>query len=249
MHTNLLQSHPTLCNPTTLWTVAQPGSSVHGFLQARILEWVVAMLFFRGPSWPRDRIHVSFFSFIGRGGYLPLVQPGKPWIKLWKVKALVFLSHAQLFVTPWTKASQVPVSVEFSSQGKWSGYPLPPSAYSPHPGIKPQSSYCRQILYCLSRQGSPKLSNSTNLIGYCFIILRLMKSNKDQRILTHQIKILKTRIMGNKYFSCTLYKNIKLMLTKEFSYFYSAAFEKIKCCSKSLKIYLISEQCMIHLDQ
>ena len=24
----------------TLWTVAQPGSSVHGILQARILEWV-----------------------------------------------------------------------------------------------------------------------------------------------------------------------------------------------------------------
>ena len=76
-----------------------------------------------------------------------------------------------------------------------------------------------------------------------------MKSNKDQRILTHQIKILKTRIMGNKYFSCTLYKNTKLMHTKEFSYFYSAAFEKIKCCSRSLKIYLISEQGMIHLDQ
>ena len=110
MHTNLLQSHPTLCNPTTLWTVAQPGSSVHGFLQARILEWVVAMLFFRGPSWPRDRIHVSFFSFIGRGGYLPLVPPGKPWIKLWKVKALVLVMPSSLqphglkparFLCPW----------------------------------------------------------------------------------------------------------------------------------------------------
>ena len=44
MHAKLLQSHLTLCNPTTLWTVAQPGSSVHGFLQQRILEWVVAML-------------------------------------------------------------------------------------------------------------------------------------------------------------------------------------------------------------
>jgi len=25
----------------TLWTVSPPGSSVHGILQARILEWVV----------------------------------------------------------------------------------------------------------------------------------------------------------------------------------------------------------------
>ena len=39
-----------------------PGSSVHGILQARILEWV-ARPFFRGSSWPRDRtlglLHIS----------------------------------------------------------------------------------------------------------------------------------------------------------------------------------------------
>ena len=35
-----------------------PGSSVHGILQARILEWV-AILFSRGPSQPRDRTGVS----------------------------------------------------------------------------------------------------------------------------------------------------------------------------------------------
>ena len=33
------------------------GSSVHGILQARILEQV-AMLSFRGSSWPRDRTHL-----------------------------------------------------------------------------------------------------------------------------------------------------------------------------------------------
>ena len=37
----------------TLWTVAQPGSSVHGILQARILEWV-AISFSRGSLQPRD---------------------------------------------------------------------------------------------------------------------------------------------------------------------------------------------------
>ena len=35
-----------------------PGSSVHGILQARILEWV-AISFSRGSSQPRDRIRVS----------------------------------------------------------------------------------------------------------------------------------------------------------------------------------------------
>ena len=45
----------TLCDPREC---SLPGSSVHGILQARILEWV-AMPFSRGPSWPRDRTQVS----------------------------------------------------------------------------------------------------------------------------------------------------------------------------------------------
>ena len=42
----------------TPWTASLPGSSVHGILQARILEWVV-MPSSRGSSWPRDQTHVS----------------------------------------------------------------------------------------------------------------------------------------------------------------------------------------------
>ena len=44
------QSSPTLCNPMDC---SQPGSSVHGILQARVLEWV-AIPFSRGSSQPRD---------------------------------------------------------------------------------------------------------------------------------------------------------------------------------------------------
>ena len=40
-----------------------PDSTVHGILQARVLEWV-AMPFSRGSSWPRDWTHVS--SIAGR---------------------------------------------------------------------------------------------------------------------------------------------------------------------------------------
>ena len=46
----LLQSCPTLCNPRDC---SPPGSSVHGVLQARILEWV-AMPSSRGSSRRRD---------------------------------------------------------------------------------------------------------------------------------------------------------------------------------------------------
>ena len=35
-----------------------PGSSVHGIVQARTLEWV-AVFFSRGPSWPGNGAHVS----------------------------------------------------------------------------------------------------------------------------------------------------------------------------------------------
>ena len=51
----LLQSCPTLCGPMDC---SPPGSSVHGILQARILEWV-AMPSSRGPSQPSDRTSVS----------------------------------------------------------------------------------------------------------------------------------------------------------------------------------------------
>ena len=45
-----LQLCPTLCDPMG---GSPPGSSVHGILQARILEWV-AISFSRGSSQPRD---------------------------------------------------------------------------------------------------------------------------------------------------------------------------------------------------
>ena len=49
-----------LCDPMGC---SLPGSSVHGILQARILEWV-AISFPRGSSWPRDWTLVSLI--VGR---------------------------------------------------------------------------------------------------------------------------------------------------------------------------------------
>ena len=58
----LLQSCPTLCVSTDC---SPPGSSVHGILQARMLEWV-AVPSSRGSSRPRERTHVSYVTCIGR---------------------------------------------------------------------------------------------------------------------------------------------------------------------------------------
>ena len=51
----LLQSRLTLCDPLESSLL---GSSLHGTLQARILEWV-AISFSRGSSRSRDQTHVS----------------------------------------------------------------------------------------------------------------------------------------------------------------------------------------------
>ena len=60
--TGSLQPGLTLCDPMNC---SPPGSSVHGILYARILEWV-AMPSSRGSSQPRDWTHVSYVSCIGR---------------------------------------------------------------------------------------------------------------------------------------------------------------------------------------
>ena len=62
MHVKSLQSCVTLCDSMDC---SPPGSSVHGVLQVRILEWVV-IPFSRGSSRPRDQAHVSYVSCIGR---------------------------------------------------------------------------------------------------------------------------------------------------------------------------------------
>ena len=62
MHTKSRESCLTLCDPMDY---GLPRSSVHGILQATILEWV-AIAFSRGSSQPRDRALVSYVSCIGR---------------------------------------------------------------------------------------------------------------------------------------------------------------------------------------
>ena len=76
----------------TLWTVAHsPGSSVHGIVQARTLEWVT-MPFSKGSSQPRDRIHVSYVSCIGRR-VLDHSTAGKPSILY--IASIVYICQSQ----------------------------------------------------------------------------------------------------------------------------------------------------------
>ena len=55
MHARL---YPTFCHSMNF---SPPGSSIHGILQARILEWV-AIPFSKGSSQSRERTHISCVS-------------------------------------------------------------------------------------------------------------------------------------------------------------------------------------------
>ena len=68
-----LQSCPTLCDPVDC---TLPGLSVHGILQARILEWV-AISFSRGSSQPRNQNCISCIFCITVGFFTTEPQ-GKP---------------------------------------------------------------------------------------------------------------------------------------------------------------------------
>ena len=69
----VVQSCPTLCNPMDC---SLPGSSVHGILQARILEWV-AMPFSRGSSPLRDQTHAFYIFCIAGRFFFTAEPPGK----------------------------------------------------------------------------------------------------------------------------------------------------------------------------
>ena len=58
-----------------------PGFSVHGILQARILEWV-AISSSGGSSWPRDRTHVSSIA-----RWILYHWATRWWFQSWSVRA------------------------------------------------------------------------------------------------------------------------------------------------------------------
>ena len=95
-----------------------PGSSVHGILRARILEWV-AIPFSKGSSWPRDWTQVSCIA----GRFFTIQTTREALLLL--LLLLSRFSRVQLCATPWTAAHQASPSLGFSRQKHWSGLPFP----------------------------------------------------------------------------------------------------------------------------
>ena len=85
------QSCPTLCDPMQC---SLPGSSVHGILQAGILEWVT-ISFSRGSVFPTQELNLCLLHLLPwQAGSLPLLPSGKlygaiidiPKLMIWRNK-------------------------------------------------------------------------------------------------------------------------------------------------------------------
>ena len=104
------QSCPTLCDPMDC---SLPGSSLHGILQARVLEWV-ATSFSRGSSQPRDRTQISHIP--GRcfnlwATYTPVKKPNT-WLANFLSEKISQLSKnvSQFTFTTYSCAKYIKVS-------------------------------------------------------------------------------------------------------------------------------------------
>ena len=111
----LLQLCPALCNPVDC---SPPGSSVHGMLQARILEWV-SMPSSKGSSQPRDLPNpgIKPRSLALRAVSLLLSHQGSPPLSSIPVR-LPFLCSTGLldFLVHWTHLVLLVASIHSSIQ-------------------------------------------------------------------------------------------------------------------------------------
>ena len=90
------------------------------------------------------------------------------------------LSHVLLSATPWTVASQAPLSMEFSRQEYWSGLPFPTPGDS-DPGIEPSSLASPALIggfFTVCNPGSPSviyifLFRFFSLVGYYKVVNRV----------------------------------------------------------------------------
>ena len=122
---SVVQSCLTLCDSMDY---SSPGSSAHGFLQARILEWVV-IPFSRRFSLLRDWTRVS--CIVSRLFTI--------WTTCYFAPVCKVLSVISNSATLWTIARQTPLPTGFSRQEYWSGLPYPTPGDLPNPGIEPTS--------------------------------------------------------------------------------------------------------------
>ena len=108
-----------------------PGFSVHGILQARILEWV-AISFFRGSSQPRDQTQVSHIA----GKFFTICATRTLIISFMLCCALLSHSILSNSLRPCGLA-RLPMGILQARILEWVA--IPPPGDLPNSGIQPRS--------------------------------------------------------------------------------------------------------------
>ena len=128
VHARSIQLCPTLCDLTDC---SPPGSSVHGILQARKLEWV-AMSSSSGYSQPRDRTCASCISCIAGGFFF------YGWGMAGSSKCLSQALSWGLFMHYWNSSLQQPYQVRIpkTESSIWLSTSL--SSWEAEPALRPQ---------------------------------------------------------------------------------------------------------------
>ena len=163
MRAKSLHSCPTLCNPTNC---SLPGSTVHGIVQARILEWA-AISFSRGSSQPRDWTHFSYVSCIDRHVLSSTTCKAPDLFML----CVCLVSQSCPITCNPTDCNPPGSSVHGDSPSKKTevGCHFLLQGIFPIQGSNPGLPHYRRILYCLSQQGSPSTYKKNNKFLNAFI--------------------------------------------------------------------------------
>ena len=106
--------HVWLCNPMDC---SAPGSSVHGILQARILDWV-SISFSRGSSLPRDGSSFSCISCTGRQTLYHKRHLGSPY-QIWGAKVRIWEPAQQCTCCPLPVITPIPAYCHRSTDTKY----------------------------------------------------------------------------------------------------------------------------------
>ena len=135
---------PTLCDPMDC---NLPGFSIHGILQARILEWVT-ISFSRGSSWPRDWTRAS--SIGGRRFNLWATREAPTTYKVmskWSIVRNVVLSVVnKLTYTSVQFSCSVMSDPLQPHELQHARPPCPSSTPGVYPNSCPSSRYCHPII-------------------------------------------------------------------------------------------------------
>ena len=122
---------------------------------------------------PYNVLEMAKVQLLQGGAVCEHSSPG--FLAQWRYAILLLLFScyvmSQLFVTPWIRAHQSPLSMELSRQEYWNGEPLPSPGNLPKPGIEPWSPSLQVDSLPSEPPGNLKFMSIESVMLYNHLIL------------------------------------------------------------------------------